>query len=92
MKKTILTLAISCILLSACSYKPVIDSAGRSGTFNEDKAKEITNDLQHCEYLAKANSNFVSNILYWSVSPTLDTKFESIYRKCLTQRGHSILN
>jgi len=92
MKKTILILMGFMTLLQACSYKPIIDSNGRSGTFDISKAEEITNDIQHCKYLAKENSNFVSNILYWSVSPTLDTKFESIYRKCLTQRGHSILN
>ena len=90
--KNVLLIATFVALLQGCAYNPVIDTAGRSGTFNEDKAKEITNDLQHCEYLAKQNSSFVSNVLYWTVSPTLDTKYESIMRKCLTQRGHSILN
>ncbi len=83
---------LSLSLLQACSYKPLVDSSGRSGTFDISKAEEITNDTQHCKTLAKDNSNFVSNILYWSVSPTLDTKYESIMRKCLIQRGHSILN
>ena len=92
MKKTILTLAISCTLLSACSYTPIIDTAGRSGTFDIDRANQITDDQLHCKTLAKDNTNFVSNILYWSVSPTLDTKYESIVRKCLTKRGHSVLN
>ena len=93
MKKTILTLAISCTLLSACaSYKPLIDTAGRSGTFNNDQAKEITNDMQHCKTLAKDNTSFVGNIVYWSLSPTMDTKKESLIRKCLTNRGHSVLN
>ena len=93
MKKTILTLAISCTLLSACaSYKPLIDTSGRSGTFNNDQAKEITNDIQHCKTLAKENTTFVENILFWSLSPTMDTKYESITRKCLTKRGHSVLN
>ena len=80
------------ILLQACVYKPVVDTSGRSGTFNEPKAVELTNDLQHCETIAKQNSNFVSNILYWSVSPTMDTKYESLTRRCLTNRGHSVLN
>lgn len=80
------------ILLQACVYKPVVDTAGRSGTFDKSQAVELTNDLQHCENIAKNNSNFVSNILYWSVSSTMDTKYESITRKCLTNRGHSILN
>jgi len=80
------------ILLQACVYKPVVDTAGRSGTFDKSKAVELTNDLQHCRTIAKNNSNFVSNILYWSVSPTMDTKYEAITRKCLINRGHSILN
>ena len=58
MKKTILNLAISCTLLHACAYKPLIDTAGRSGTFDTDQAKEITNDIQHCKTLAKENTNF----------------------------------
>lgn len=92
MKKTILYLGIVCTLLNACSYSPLIDSSGRSGTFDISKAEEITNDMQHCKTLAKDNVNFVSNISYWVLSPSMDTKFESIYRKCLTKRGHSVLN
>ena len=80
------------IFVQACVYKPVVDTAGRSGTFDKSQAVELTNDLQHCETIAKKNSNFVSNILYWSVSPTMDTKYEALTRKCLTNRGHSILN
>jgi hypothetical protein len=91
--KTILLIMLSVSLLQGCSsYKPLIDTSGRSGTFNTDQAKEITNDLQHCKTLAKENSNFVSNILFWSVSPTMDTKYESIMRKCVLSRGHSVLN
>jgi hypothetical protein len=92
MKKTILTIGIFTLFLQGCAYKPIIDTAGRSGTFNEDKAKEITNDIQHCKLLAKENSNFISNITYWTLSPTMDTKYESIMRKCLDKRGHSVLN
>ena len=92
MKKTMLILGIVCTLFNACAYKPIIDTAGRSGTFDTDQAKEITNDTQHCQTIAKNNTNMISNILYWSVSPTMDTKYESIMRKCLTLRGHAILN
>ena len=63
MKKTMLTLGIVCTLLNACAYKPIIDTAGRSGTFDTDQAKEITNDTQHCQTIAKDNTNFISNIL-----------------------------
>jgi len=92
MKKTMLTVGLLCTLLQGCAYKPIIDTAGRSGTFNEDKAKEITNDIQHCDYIAKKNTNFISNITYWTLSSTMDTKYESIVRKCLDKRGHSVLN
>ena len=92
MKKILFTVVV-CTLLQGCSYRPLIDTAGRSASnFNEDQAREITNDTQHCKTLAKENTTFVSNILYWSVSPTMDTKYESITRKCLTKRGHSVLN
>ncbi len=92
MKKMILTLGLLCTLLNACAYKPIIDTAGKSGTFNTDQAKEITNDLQHCKTLAKNNTTFVGNILYWTLSPTMNSKEESLTRKCLTNRGHSVLN
>jgi hypothetical protein len=93
MKKTILTLGLLCTLLNACAYKPIIDTAGRSSSsFNESQAKEISNDLQHCKTMAKENSTFVGNILYWTMSPTMDTKYESIMRKCVQNRGHSVLN
>ena len=62
MKKTILTIAIFVCLLQGCAYKPIIDTAGKSGTFNTDQAKEISNDLQHCKTMAKDNTSFVGNI------------------------------
>ena len=79
-------------LTSCASYKPIVDTAGRSGTFGDDKAKEISNDLQHCKQLAKANTNTLSNISFWLMSPTAQTQYEDIYRKCMINRGHSVLN
>jgi hypothetical protein len=91
--KNILLIAIFVCLLQACSYRPIIDTAGRSSaSFNESQAKEITNDLQHCKTLANENTTFVGNILYWTLSPTMDTKKESLTRKCLTGRGHNVIN
>jgi len=49
MKKTILLTVLFMTLLQSCAYKPIIDTAGKSGTFNTDQAKEITNDMQHCK-------------------------------------------
>ena len=79
-------------LLASCAYKPVVDTAGRSGTFNENKAHEITNDIQHCKKLAKNNTSFLSNIIYWIGSVEVDTEYQALYRKCLINRGHSVLN
>ena len=93
MKKTILTLGLLCTLLSACAYKPIIDTAGKSSSnFNTDQAKEITNNVQHCETIAKKNTNFISNITFWALNENMDTKYESIMRKCVLSRGHSVLN
>ena len=92
MKKTILFTVVFCTLLSACAYKPIIDSNGRSGTFDKSKAENVTNDKILCRKLANDNTSFVGNIVYWSLSPTMDTKKESLTRKCLTNRGHSVLN
>ena len=90
-KKSLLII-ISFSLLASCAYKPVIDTAGRSGTFSENKAHEITNDIQHCKKLAKNNTSFLSNITYWIGSVEADTEYQSLYRKCLINRGHSVLN
>ena len=79
-------------LLASCAYKPVVDTAGRSGTFNENKAQEITNDIQHCKKLAKNNTSFLGNIIYWIGSVEADTEYQALYRKCLINRGHSVLN
>ena len=80
------------LLTSCASYKPLVDTAGRSGTFDEDKAKEISNDLQHCKQMAKDNISITSNISFWLMSPKAQTQYEDIYRKCMINRGHSILN
>ena len=79
-------------LIASCAYKPVVDTAGRSGTFNENKAHEITNDIQHCKKLAKNNTSFLGNIIYWIGSVEADTEYQALYRKCLINRGHSVLN
>ena len=92
MKKTILLCGLLATLLQACTYRPIIDSNGRSGTFDNSRAENITNDLILCEKLAKDNTNFFINIGHWVLSPTMDTRYESLRRKCVSQRGHSVLN
>jgi len=104
MRKMIMLIGLSITLLQGCAtYKPLIDSAGQSGTFNESKAKEITNDLQHCKTLAKDNTNMVAegsryvwNYYFRSatlwLSDKVDYKYPKIYKNCMKNRGHSVVN
>jgi hypothetical protein len=101
MKHTI-TLVASTLLLGACSYNPVIDTAGRSGTFPNAKAVEITNDIQHCKKLASETVNPVLDEvqnafnLYVSMGtlgivPRRTKDYDQVVKNCLTNRGHSVV-
>ena len=90
MKKLLLIVGLTA--LTSCSYKPIVDTAGRSGTFNENKADQITNDLQLCKQVAKENTNIVRNISSWALSPSMESRYQVLYKNCLINRGHSVLN
>ena len=101
--KTILLIMLSMTLLQACSYKPIIDSNGRSGTFNNSTAENITNDIILCEELAKKNSNDLVEsykvVHNWYLRPStlwLMPKAEytnnKLVRNCLKGRGHNVIN
>lgn len=103
MKKMIMLIGLSITLLQGCaSYKPVIDTNGRSGTFNEDKARMITDDLQHCKTLAKDNTNTlvesgkaVYNV-WWRastlwLSDKAQNKYKAIVKNCLEGRNHKVV-
>ena len=103
MKKTILTLAIFVCLLQGCAYKPIIDTAGRSGTFDRDRANLITDDIIICEELAKKNTNDLVEsykvVHNWYLRPStlwLMPKAEytnnKLVRNCLKGRGHNVIN
>ncbi len=96
------TILLIVYLLMSCSYQPRIDSSGRSGTFEKSKAEEITNDLQHCEKLAKENSNllleapkYVYNYYFRAyflyLLPERELTYPAVYRKCMENRGHSVI-
>ena len=91
------------LLLTGCSYNPVIDTAGRSGTFPEAQAVEITNDLQHCRKLADEHTirtfDYMQEVANMYVSygtlgivPRRESTYKIRVRKCLEGRGHSVLN
>ena len=101
--KTILLIMLSLSLLQACSYRPIIDSNGRSGTFNNSTAENITNDIIICEQLAKNNTNdlvesykvvhnwYLRPSTLW-LMPKAEYTNQKLVRNCLTKRGHSVLN
>ena len=90
------------LLLTGCAYKPVIDTAGRSGTYNDDRAREITNDMQHCEKIADDNVNrawdtwqqavnmYASSVTLGLI-PKKESEYRSVIRDCLRGRGHSVI-
>jgi len=91
------------LMITSCSYQdPVIDTAGRSGTFDESKADQITNDLHHCKMIAKQNTNNLLEgfkvVHNWYVRPSLlflpdemEYTYEPMVNKCMTLRGHAVL-
>jgi hypothetical protein len=89
-------------MITSCSYNPVIDTAGRSGTFDKSNATQITNDLQHCKTLAKENTNEVLEgfkvVHNWYIRPSLlflpdkaEYNYKPMVNKCMTLRGHAVL-
>ena len=101
--KTLLSLILILTISNCSTYTPLVDSVGRSGTFNEIKADRITDDIILCTSLADKHittsmeiQNFIIlNILRPAslgvVSVPEDTK-KNYIRKCLHNRGHSLLN
>ena len=95
--------AVVAAVLSGCTYNPIVDTAGRSGSYDEDRAREITNDIQHCKQLADEHTNRtldtwmqVAN-LYASVGtlgmiPRKESTYKARTRKCLEGRGHSVID
>ena len=101
--KTILLLMLSMTLLQACSYRPIIDSSGRSGTFKNSTAENITNDIILCQELAKKNTNqlvesykvvhnwYLRPSVLW-LMPKAEYTNNKLVRNCLKGRGHNVIN
>ncbi len=88
--------------MASCTYQPKIDTAGRSGTFDKSNAEQVTNDLQHCKTLARENTNelfetpkYVYNYYvrayFLYLLPERKLSYPSIYKKCMENRGHSVI-
>ena len=101
--KKILLLAVFATLLQACVPKMVVDTKGRSGTFDYSRAEDLTNDKILCEELVKENVNLVFDYTRFAFAKYVELgtvgiikadelKSKKINRECLKGRGHSILN
>lgn len=101
MKKT--TLVILVMSLAGCAYNPVIDTAGRSGTFNQSTAQNVTNDIILCKKLAQDNTYSIVESYkvahnWWLrpqtlwLMPKLEYKEKKLVKNCLINRGHSVLD
>ena len=96
-------LLIAVVVLSGCSYQPIIDTGGRSGTYAKNKAAEITNDVQHCKQLADEHTvktvDQVQTAMNWYFStatlgiiPRKESTYKKRVRRCLEGRGHSVID
>ena len=88
------------LMLTSCSYQPIIDSRGNKG---DEVAYRMTDDLLSCKEIAKQNTNDVLEgfkvVHNWYVRPSLlflPDKMEYNYKpmvdKCMTLRGHAVLS
>jgi len=101
--KTLLSLILILLLGNCSTYKPVVDTAGRSGTFPNAKAEQITDDTILCTKFAENTLSDSQEFQGWLidnifrpaslgvVSKADDTR-KNYTRKCMINRGHSILN
>ena len=101
--KTLLSLILILLLGNCSTYKPVVDSSGRSGTFPQSQAELITNDTILCTKFAENTLSDSQEFQGWLidnifrpaslgvVSKADDTR-KNYIRKCMTNRGHSVLN
>jgi hypothetical protein len=101
--KTLLGLILILTISNCSTYKPIIDSKGRAGTWNEARAVEITDDIQHCTMLAEQYLSTSAEVQAWIIDNVLrpaslgvvskaDDTRKNYIRKCMINRGHSILN
>ena len=81
----------------------VVDTKGRSGTFDYSRAEDLTNDQILCEELVKENVNLVFDYTRFAFAKYVELgtvgfvkadelKSKKINRECLKNRGHSILD
>jgi hypothetical protein len=101
--KTLLGLILILTISNCSTYKPIIDTKGRAGTWNEARAVEITDDIHHCRMLAEQHLSNSTEFQSWIIDNILrpaslgvvgkaeDTK-KNYIKKCLAGRNHNVIN
>ncbi len=101
--KTLLGLILILLITNCSTYKPIIDTKGRAGTWNEARAVEITDDIQHCTMLADQHITTSMEFQNWIITNILrpaslgvvtlpeDTK-KNYIKNCLKGRNHNVIN
>jgi hypothetical protein len=104
MKKRIVVVGILLTLLQGCVPNIVVDSKGRSGTFDKSRADEITDDKFTCIDIVKDNVNLPFDYITYGVSKYFEfatlgivkgkseLKSKTYNRNCLKGRGHATIN
>ena len=101
--KTLLGLILILTISNCSSYRVVVDTAGRSGTFPHAKAEQITDDTILCTKFAENTLSDSQEFQAWIIDNVLrpaslgvvskaDDTRKNYIRKCMINRGHSILN
>jgi len=101
--KTLLSLILILAISNCSTYKPVVDTSGRSGTFPDSKSDNITNDTILCTKFAENTLSDSQEFQAWIIDNILrpaslgvvskaDDTRKNYIRKCMINRGHSILN
>lgn len=101
--RILLSLIIISLLTNCSTYKPVVDTSGRSGTFPDGKSENITNDTILCTKFAENTLSDSQEFQAWIIDNILrpaslgvvskaDDTRKNYIRKCMSNRGHSVLN
>jgi hypothetical protein len=101
--KNVLLIATLVCFLNGCVPNLVVDTKGRSGTFDYSRSEDLTNDKILCEELVKDNVNLVVDYSRFAVAKYIEfgtvglikadeLKSKKINRECLKNRGHSVLD
>ena len=103
MRKLILVFVSSLPLLQGCVPNMVVHTGGRSGTFNESTAKNLTANINDCNDIVNKNviqtldySKYVMRKYWEAVSLGLikagEPKSKTMKRKCLETLVHAVLD